>query len=321
MENLIQNMKVFHQRTMAIELFWKAIMTARKCKLVLTHFCVQESSQLLQVAFCSGGAGLHGKDAEHLVDPLQGQRLEVGEHAGDVGPEHAELLLPLICATSSHTVLLLSSSIMARREVCPALTSFGALFYQAPDVTLDLSEETLILPEPNLPPEGGEGKVQTSGQLSGCPSLLLLESVDDRRLDGGHRQVDLLVADFKVNVGKAQVRLPHKGAVAFECLKSFGVDIQGVGNLCRQLKVLCFELGPELGGEDQGVDGENLVVQLLALSFTRVEVRVYPLAVSDVLQHYLTLVERDIPKPVFYSLVARRRQREKDSMIYEDMST
>ena len=113
MENLIQNMKVFHQRTMAIELFWKAIMTARKCKLVLTHFCVQESSQLLQVAFCSGGAGLHGKDAEHLVDPLQGQRLEVGEHAGDVGPEHAELLLPLICATSSHTVLLLSSSVLA----------------------------------------------------------------------------------------------------------------------------------------------------------------------------------------------------------------
>ena len=68
-------------------------MAARKCKLVLPHFCVEESSQLLQVALCSRRTWLHRKDPQHLVDSLKGQGLEVGEHTGDVGPEHAQLLL------------------------------------------------------------------------------------------------------------------------------------------------------------------------------------------------------------------------------------
>ena len=63
---------------------------------MLAHFSVQESSELLQVALSSRGTWLHGKDPQHLVDSLQRQGLKVGEHACDVGPEHAQLLLPLL---------------------------------------------------------------------------------------------------------------------------------------------------------------------------------------------------------------------------------
>ena len=79
-------------------------------------------------------------------------------HAQDVGPEHAQLLLPLVC-----TAVLLQAVGDARTE----------------GVWCVLHRHTLGLPEGDLPAQGGEGHLEAGGQLLGCPVSSLLELVDD----------------------------------------------------------------------------------------------------------------------------------------------
>ena len=117
----------------------------------------------------------------HLVDSLERQGLQVGEHAGDVGPEHAQLLLPLVGAAGSDAVLLLLPALPPVPAVrAPALAGPGPFLHDAPRVRHAgaLPEEALVLPEADLPAEGGEGHPEAGGQLGAAPGVPLLEPAD-----------------------------------------------------------------------------------------------------------------------------------------------
>ena len=117
----------------------------------------------------------------YLVYSLERQGFEVGEHAGDVGPEHAQLLLPLVGAACRDAVLLLLPALPPMPAVrAPALPGPGPLLHDAPGVRQAgaLPEEALVLPEADLPPQGGEGHPEAGGQLGAAPGVLLLEPAD-----------------------------------------------------------------------------------------------------------------------------------------------
>ena len=52
--------------------------------------------------------------------------------------------------------------------------------------------------------------------------------------------------------------------LALERLEGFGVDLHSLGDLLRQLERFIPQLGPKLGGKNDGVDREGGDLQLLA---------------------------------------------------------
>ena len=72
-------------------------------------------------------------------------------------------------------------------------------------------------------------------------------------MDGWDREVDLSVAHFEVDVGKAQMVLPAEGPVALHGLEGLGEGVQALLDLGRQLERLRLELGPELSWQYKGL--------------------------------------------------------------------
>ena len=58
--------------------------------------------------FCCFGKiiNLHGEYPQHLMDPLNSQAVQVGEHAHYVRQEDRELRLPLVAAAGGQALLL-----------------------------------------------------------------------------------------------------------------------------------------------------------------------------------------------------------------------
>lgn len=55
-------------------------------QLVISHFFLQESLQLVDVHLSDTGPRSH-KHTQHGVNPLQGHALQIGQHGLNVGPE------------------------------------------------------------------------------------------------------------------------------------------------------------------------------------------------------------------------------------------
>jgi hypothetical protein len=156
------------------------VVSPREGQLVLPHLGVQECPQLLHVALHCRGS-LHGEYCQHLIDPLQRKTLRVGEHAQDVGPEHAQFLLPLVCTAGNDAVLfVLLQAVGDTRHVPQSWSPLHApLLDQTEGVWCVLHRYPLGLPEGDLPAKGGEGHLKAGGQLLGRTVSNLLELVDD----------------------------------------------------------------------------------------------------------------------------------------------
>ena len=133
--------------------------------------------------------------------PLQRQAVQVSQHSRDVGPEDAQLRLPLVFPRLCIRLFVLATLLVpvphkrgydgAGAARGPALC--GAVGNQGVDVgSRRFLEDTLGYPEEDLASQRRHGDLEDGGELLQTPLLLLLVLEDNGSMDGPDNKLNLL---------------------------------------------------------------------------------------------------------------------------------
>ena len=293
--------------------FGQAVGAGLEDEQLVFDFGVEKEFELLEAAL-DGRRALEGEHLQHLVDALDAERFEVGQHADDVGPVDLEAVVALLALLEAGLQLALLVLVIVLFLLLLLLLLVGAgqrleqhlggdavgrsVRVEPVAVVADLLEDAVRLPDVDAPAQVRNGQLQPAAQLVQTPLRPLLEVADDGGQVGRHRKLDApAVVELQLQVDRAALRQPVQTAAGLDRLVLGVVARQLLLDAVGQLHRLVFELVPVLGRDDQRRHGQSMVDAaflrlplLLLLLHQRLDVRVDALRVGHVLEHHLAVV-------------------------------